>query len=377
MFSKKIIAMAVIASGMLLSCGGGETKTTETKTEEKAAAPAIETGFFTEDGVPVPEVHASTVLQLSNGDIMAAWFGGNKEGTDDVGIFLVQGRPGNWSAPKEISKIREDAHWNPVLAQSPDGKVVLFFKVGKKIPTWETWYIQSEDNGNTWSEAKELVVGDKGGRGPVKNKPIILSDGKWIAGASHEDGPWEAFADISTDNGATWKASPHLKMDKNVFSGKGKGLIQPTLWESAPGKVHMLLRSTAGAIYRSDSQDGGQTWSDAYKTNMPNPNSGIDLTKLNDGTLVLAYNPDTANWGSRSSLSLAISTDNGTTWPKEVNIAHDDTQPGPGERHPEFSYPAVIHNGDTIIATYTWNRKKVAYWIGTKGALLKEAKDRK
>lgn len=372
--SKTMIAVSLFAGTVLASCGGAETQKSENATEDKSQP--VETGFFTEEGVPVPEVHASTVLQLGNGEIMAAWFGGKKEGTDDVGIFLVQGRPGAWSAPKEISKIREDAHWNPVLAQSPDGKITLFFKVGKKIPTWETWYIQSGDNGNTWSDAKELVAGDKGGRGPVKNKPIILSDGKWIAGASHEDGPWEAFADISTDNGATWKATPHLKMDKNTFSGKGKGLIQPTLWESAPGKVHMLLRSTAGAIYRADSEDGGLTWSEAYATSMPNPNSGIDLTKLDDGTLVLAYNPDTANWGSRSSLSLALSFDNGATWPKELNIARDDRQPAEGQRRPEFSYPAVIHNGDTVIVTYTWNRKKVAYWIGTKDELVKEAKDR-
>lgn len=367
-----MITFSLLAGTVLMSCGGGETQKSESAANNP---PAIETGFFTEDGVPVPEVHASTVLQLNNGEIIAAWFGGKKEGTDDVGIFLVKGKPGAWGEPKEISKIREDAHWNPVLALSPDGKIILFFKVGKKIPTWETWYIQSEDKGNTWSEAKELVTGDKGGRGPVKNKPIILSDGKWIAGASHEEGPWEAFADISTDNGITWKATPYLTLDRKNFNGKG--IIQPTLWESAPGKVHMLLRSTNGAIYRADSEDGGLSWSAAYKTDMPNPNSGIDLTKLDDGTLVLAYNPDTANWGSRSSLSLALSFDNGATWPKELNIAHDDRQPGEGERRPEFSYPAVIHDGDNIVVTYTWNRKKVAYWIGTKEALINAAKDRK
>ena len=125
-----------------------------------------------------------------------------------------------------------------------------------------------------------------------------------------------------------------------------------------------------GAIYRADSDDYGKTWSDGYKTGLPNPNSGIDLTKLPDGTLVLAYNPDTSNWGSRSPLSLAISTDNGKTWPKILDIDR-------GTKDDEFSYPGVISYGDTIAVCYTWKRKKIAYWIGKEEDLVKAAGERK
>lgn len=360
-FSCSLLMAACTGSGSQSGAGDQEKQGTTATTS------GIVKGYFTEDGVPVPEVHASSILRLDDGSFLATWFGGTKEKNDDVGIWLVSGTHGNWTAPVEIAKIREDAHWNPVLSKSPDGKIFLFFKVGKQIPSWETWYKVSTDNGKTWSEAKELVAGDKGGRGPVRNKMIILSDGKWIAGASHEEGQWDAFVDISTDNGATWKKTDYVKLDRTQL--KGKGVIQPTLWESAAGKVHMLLRSTDGAIYRSDSEDGALTWSPAYKTDLPNPNSGIDLTKLDDGTLVLAYNPDTANWGSRSPISLAVSHDNGKTWPKVLDI-------DAGDKKDEFSYPAVISYGDTIAVTYTWKRKKVAYWIGTKDELLKSAKDR-
>jgi len=85
-------------------------------------------------------------------------------------------------------------------------------------------------------------------------------------------------------------------------SFKGKGVIQPTLWESEPGKVHMLLRSTESKIYRSDSSDGGKTWCTAYPTELPNNNSGIDLTRLQNGNLVLAYNPVEKDWGARTPL---------------------------------------------------------------------------
>ncbi|MBX2923508.1 MAG: exo-alpha-sialidase [Chitinophagaceae bacterium] len=350
----------------MMACSGSGTKNnanTATGNDETAITRGY---FFTEKEVSFPECHASTILHLQSGELLAAWFGGKKEGTDDVGIWLTRGKPGKWEAPVEIAKIREDAHWNPVLFQSPEGKIFLFFKVGKKIPSWETWVKTSEDNGLTWSEAAELIKADRGGRGPVRNKPIVLSDGSWIAGASHEEGKWDAFVDISTDKGITWQPSPYIQLDRTAL--KGKGVIQPTLWESAPGKVHMLLRSSDGAIYRSDSEDYGKTWSAGYKTSLPNPNSGIDLTKLSDGTLVLAYNPDTANWGSRSPISLAISYDNGATWPKKLDIDS-------GAKEDEFSYPAVISYGDTIAVSYTWNRKKIAYWIGTKDELLKTAKD--
>jgi len=53
----------------------------------------------------------------------------------------------------------------------------------------------------------------------------------------------------------------------------------------------MLTRSNAGSIYRSDSQDNGQIWSPAYPTELPNNNSGIDLVRLDDSSLILAYNP--------------------------------------------------------------------------------------
>lgn len=85
------------------------------------------------------------------------------------------------------------------------------------------------------------------------------------------------------------------------------GVIQPTLWESSPGHIHMLLRSTRGAIFRSDSIDYGATWSVARATFLPNNNSGIDLVSMQDGTLILALNPVNGNWGKRYPLSLIAS----------------------------------------------------------------------
>ena len=35
-----------------------------------------------------PACHASTIYKKKNGEILTAWFGGSREGADDVGIFL-------------------------------------------------------------------------------------------------------------------------------------------------------------------------------------------------------------------------------------------------------------------------------------------------
>lgn len=306
---------------------------------------------------PFPQCHASTLVRTGDHKFLIAWFGGTHEKHNDVGIWLSKGNPGAWSAPVEIAKLREEPHWNPVLFKTPGGEIILYFKVGRTIDTWETWYMITADDGKTWSEAKELVPGDRGGRGPVRNKSIILSNGTWLAPASNElNRVWNAFVDRSEDKGKTWKATSFIPLDRSVITGEG--VIQPTLWESKPGHVHMLLRSSAGVICRSDSKDYGKVWSLVYKTTLPNPNSGIDLTKLSDGTLVLIFNKDSKNWGARQPVSMAISKDNGLTWPYTTDLET-------GVRGDEFSYPAVISYGDTVAGTYTWKRQSVAFWMGT------------
>ena len=114
----------------------------------------------------------------------------------------------------------------------------------------------------------------------------------------------------------------------------------------------MLLRSSEGYVYRADSSDYGKTWSDAYKTGLPNNNSGLDLVKAPfDNNLYLVCNPVQANWGMRSPLSLFKSADNGATWQKLCDL---ESEPG------EFSYPAIIASSEGLTITYTWNRQNIA-----------------
>lgn len=322
--------------------------------------------YIFEDDRPFPSCHASTLVVLPNGDVLAAWFGGLHEKASDVAIWMSCRTGESWSAPYKAADEEGIAHWNPVLFD--DGrKLTLYYKVGHEITDWFTRVIHSVDGGQTWTEPEELVEGDIGGRGPVRNKPISLSDGTILAPASVErkdpDAPgkqiWEAFVDISNDFGHTWKQSDLVPMEVSKLVGAqhthAKGFIQPTLWMSGGTNVHMLLRSTEGFIYRSDSEDNGETWCMAYPIDLPNNNSGIDVVQMDNGMLALIFNPVTgySTRSPRTPIVIRFSSDNGSTWTDEVKL---ETEPG------EYSYPAIVAKADELYVTYTWKRERIAFW---------------
>jgi len=323
---------------------------------------------FRPGSAPFASCHASHLALLPDGGAFVVWFGGSREGADDTAIWgarMTDG--GRWGEIRKLAGDGMEPHWNPVLMVDRNGELLLFYKVGRQIRTWRTMVKRSSDCGATWSEAEELVPGGRGGRGPVRNKVIVLSDGAWLAPASREDGIWTAFVDRSEDGGRTWERSADIaiegsgdfrieKVESDIQVSEqsflGRGVIQPTLWESAPGRVHMLLRSSEGFIYRSDSDDGGRTWTGAYPTSLPNNNSGIDVVRMADGTLILCYNPVGKNWGPRTPLALACSRDNGGSWSEPLIL-----EQGEGE----FSYPAILAKGDDIFLTYTWKRETILF----------------
>ena len=309
--------------------------------------------FIFEENREAPSCHASTVLPLEGGRVLAAWFAGAREGADDVSIWLSIRKNGAWSCPRRITPEDGVPHWNPVLYRGKDGAVRLFYKAGRTIQGWKTWVTVSRDGGGTWSEPRLLVEDDtSGGRGPVKNKCLLLSDGTLLAPASTEqENDWRAFLDRSRDDGGTWERTAFIGRPRDE-KGRVVQMIQPTLWEAPEGQVHALMRTNAGRLYRSDSVDGGLTWCGAYPTEVPNNNSGVDLARSGDGRLWLLCNPVGEDWGGRTPLTLLVSGDNGESWEKALDL---ETEPG------EYSYPAIVCQGGTLYAAYTWQRRRIVF----------------
>jgi predicted neuraminidase len=316
--------------------------------------PGYISGDFIYETAPIPECHASTIVETSDG-LVAAWFGGTREKNADVTIWVSRHVAGRWSAPVSVADgVQADGKqypcWNPVLFQSRGGPLMLFYKVGPNPDAWWGMVRTSTDSGATWSDASRLPDGILG---PVRNKPVQLDDGTIVSPSSTEDQGWRAHFELSTDRGATWtKTAP-------VPTADPPGLIQPTLLRHPDGRLQALCRNRQSkGIYSMYSSDRGKSWSTPELTSLPNPNSGIDAVTLTDGRHLLVYNHvggTPGQWGGRRSpLNVAVSVD-GKEWQAALILEQEPK---------EYSYPAVIQARDGLVhITYTWERKRLRHVV--------------
>lgn len=305
-----------------------------------------------------PECHASTV-EVSNGTVIASWFGGTEEKNDDVGIWVSRKTNGDWSVPREVANgVQPDGSrypcWNPVLFKPKNGPLYLYYKVGPNPREWWGRYMTSEDDGKTWSDSVKLPDGILG---PIKNQPIQLDDGTIVSPSSTESKSegWKIHLETSQDSGKTWSKTVSLN-DPEEF-----GAIQPVVLNYGNGKLQLLSRTQNEVISQNWSEDNGKTWGKMTATELPNPNSGIDGVTLKDGRQLLVYNPTGENWGDRVPLSLALSTD-GKEWNHLLDL--EPLRENTDKKGEEYSYPTVIQAPDGLVhLLYTWNRKTVKYVV--------------
>jgi predicted neuraminidase len=321
------------------------------------ADPISKTEFVFETA-PFASAHASTVAETPDG-LVAAWFAGTREGASDVGIWLSRHVRGAWTPPIEVATGAQPdggRHpcWNPVLFAAPDHALMLFYKVGPSPESWWGMVRTSRDSGRTWTEARRLPAGILG---PIKNKPVRLSDGAFVAPSSTESperpSRWRVHFERTTDGGLTWTtAAPPDPADGTEIQA-----IQPSILVHPGGRLQAVGRTRSQRIFETWSSDGGRTWAPIALTQLPNPNSGIDAVTLRDGRHLIVYNHTTRG---RSPLNVAVSND-GKTWKAALVL---EQEPG------EYSYPAVIQSSDGHVhITYTWKRQRIKHVVIDPAAL--------
>ncbi|MBX7167058.1 MAG: exo-alpha-sialidase [Pirellulales bacterium] len=305
---------------------------------------------------PGPYKHPASITELAGGDLYIAYYGGEGEYARDTAVYgsrLAKGSQ-QWTAPVVIADTPFRSEGNAVVWQAPDGLVWLFYVV-RFGDTWSSSRINfkiSRDGAQTWSDPALLTL-EEGTM--VRGRPLALADGDYLLPVYHETG--HDIEKVGPDTSSyflrfhpadqTWTESQRIE--------SRLGNLQPAAAELSPGHLVAYCRRGGGYdpipdgfIVRSESHDGGRTWSKGEDTKFPNPNAAVDFLRLASGNLLLVYNDSMTD---RTPLTVALSTDGDRSYPHRRNIAV-----GPYD----YAYPYVIQAADgRILLVYTSHERTV------------------
>ncbi|MFM1802623.1 MAG: hypothetical protein RJA81_1975 [Planctomycetota bacterium] len=345
------LAVAIYC-GIFLSLPGSSVNGSE-PVSERVFGPEIPTG---------PYKHPACLEELSNGDILMVYYGGQGEYANDTAVFASRRKNGEtqWSNPVEIARDPIRSLGNGVIWQAPNGWVWMFYVV-RFGPTWSDSRIQakiSKDLGQTWSDP--TVVSFERGL-MVRNRPIVLANGTYLLPAYEEKGEDKEEVgkeSVSTCYGFDPK-NPSQGWQRLGSIHSDKGNIQPAIVELQPNHLLAYCRrgggygpNSSGFIVAGESFDGGKTWTRGSDTSFPNPNSAVDMVKLRNGHLVLIYNH---SMSERTPLRVAVSTDGGKTWPAYRDL---------GSEKNTYAYPIMFQSKDgRLHAVYTSDGRKVIHHV--------------
>ena len=316
--------------------------------------------------------HPATITQLQNGDLYIAYYGGSGEYQNDSKVWGLR-KPAwadKWSEPQVLADTPFRDEGNPVIWQAPDGLVWLFY-VQRYGDTWSDSRIKakiSRDGARTWSDSF-MVAFEQGMM--VQGLPTLLRDGDYLLPVYHETGHnREKLA--PTTSSLFLRINPRT-MDMtftNKITSK-YGNLQPHAVQITDKYLVAYCRRGGsydpipdGRIVRSESHDGGRTWSAGTESSFPNPNAGIDFIRLKNGHLMLVYNDSIAE---RNPLAVAISTDNDKSYAYKRIIA---STPDPSKQ--TFAYPVAIQtrDGRIHVVCTTDSRKTILHFTFDESAIL-------
>ena len=349
--------------------------------------------------------HGSCIVECPNGDMLACWFHGSGERrSDDVAIYGARlvNRSGKWTKPFVMADTPGFPDTNCCMVIDHEQTLWLLWPT-IQANRWESALMKikkssdylNPDDPPVWNSMKVMhvkhqidfpavvkaklfdYVGGDANREPAKSwvahvseqasdkltrrigwftraHPLLLEDGRLLVGL-YSDGFSFSLVGMTDDLGKTWTYSEPIV---------GGGNIQPSFAVRSNGNIVAYMRDNGPPPKRvlvSESSDRGETWVKVYDhPTLPNPGSGLELTRLADGDWLCIYN-DTED--GRHSLAVSISSDEGKTWPVTRHLERDPS------RKSEFHYPSIIQAKDgSLHATYSYfvptaqgERKSIKY----------------
>lgn len=343
-----------------------------------------------------PQNHAPQLCWLSPDQLGCVWMAGGQEGTAGMGIVLSILRRGGrrWSRPRSISQDGERSEQNPLLfvskAETGAARLQLIHTAqrvrnpdeqpedGSAFSMQWTAALrrqQRAQRGGRWSAARDLLDTPAFCRNP----PHQLEDGRWLlpiyrsleAGGAFGHDHSELLL-LNADGSPTNELIP---------IPQSTGRVHGSLVVSSDGKrlLQFFRSRQADCIYRSTGDIDGQHWSPPEPIPLPNNNSSIQALRLQSGRLAMIFNrfnlqsepAGEETWGeafwprTRWPLSVALSDDDGDTWPWVRDLDHGDGFAGDANwfLNGQLAYPSILEGlpGELHIA-YSWaGRQAIRY----------------
>ena len=344
--------------------------------------------FATADEKYVRHSEGSTV-ELNDGRILIVWqeFRKGPKGDSDfypARLVCKTSRDGGrtWGDYRVLVEIAPgDLNvFSPSLLRLKDGSILLAFlrkhdfekPTDQYTPTSAACLI-SRDEGQTfeplsmiWSRQRMHLCNHT--LKQLSTGRIVIPSDRDHSSPEQPDN-WACGCVFSDDGGRTWTVSD------NFVELPKRGGMEPHIEELKDGRLLMIMRTTLGAIYKSESGDNGKTWSRGESLGVESPQSCPDLLKHpQTRDLVLIWNAAKYDpkWfsheGKRTPLSAIVSKDNGQTWSPPRHIETDPSR--------AFTNPgALFTSRGTLIVNYWTCRYEpsgalVSYPIDLKVAII-------
>ena len=286
--------------------------------------------------------HSATILETTAGDLLSVWYAYPEKENLDASLVISRRRKNSttWDKSKILLERAAYSLGNPVLCQSPDGAIFLFY-----VALRSTWWnsaalkiIVSHDNGHSWSHPTSM--GSWQGM-MIRHSPVCLPNSDLLLPAYDE----------TKNQTVLLRASGPYQQWNECYRFDEPGLIQPVIITDPRGNLDIYFRAAGDHrhVWRSTSKDTGATWAPPMRTALINPLSGIAAVMAH-GTLALIHNPID---NQRTPLASSLSSNSGQSWRNTYIL--DSAQF-------EVSYPAFIIGRDGMVrGVYTFNRRMIKY----------------
>ncbi|MDD5135905.1 MAG: exo-alpha-sialidase [Candidatus Omnitrophica bacterium] len=290
--------------------------------------------------------HAPSIAEMPDGELFVVWHASWFPKAVIMGSRKPAGSD-KWTLPSVVNRTRKYGNKNPVLYLNKDKRLFLFWTEEKrlifKVIRDKIRMKTSSDFGRTWDEPRDA---GKLTWFLTRTHPVDLDDGRVIL-PIYTDLSTSSAAAISKDGGFTWSGPKYLLF---LFG------IQPTIIQRSDSTLFALMRTGMWPrlAWQAISYNRGQSWKDRRWSNIQNPGFSLEMIKLKSGNVALAFNDSKTD---RSSLSLALSCDEGRTWPYVRTIECK-------ARH-VYGYPSIIQDKRGLIhVVYSYdNRTSIAHFV--------------